>query len=108
MGYVSHVASTGSRIMPPQVITAACLGIFFGVLTESFGDVKDKAGHVLLGFGLLMALLTASFFLSSVRFYGEAPLAIASLCFGSVIGWQFSETINTHWRKDSSAQSRQE
>jgi len=88
--------------MPPQVISAACLGIFFGVLTESFGDVHEQTGHVLLGCVLLLALVTASFFLSSVRFYGEAPLAIASLCFGSVIGWLFSETMNAHWHKDNS------
>ncbi len=88
--------------MPPQVISAACLGIFFGVLTESFGDVHEKTGHILLGCGLLLALLTASFFLSSVQFYGQAPLAIASLCFGTVLGWQFSGTINSHWHKDNS------
>ncbi len=87
--------------MPPQVISAACLGILFGVLTESFGDVHERTGHMLLGLSLLLALVTASFFLSSVQFYGAAPLAIASLCVASVIGWQLSETMNAHWHKDN-------
>ncbi|CAN5283780.1 hypothetical protein BH10CYA1_BH10CYA1_46330 [soil metagenome] len=30
--------------MPPHIISAACLGIFFGVLLEWFGDVHERTG----------------------------------------------------------------
>ncbi len=85
--------------MFPQLISAMCIGLFFGVLTESFEDVHEHAGHILLGCSLTLALLTAFFFLQSVRFYGEAANAIAVLCLGSVIGWKLSDGINKQWRE---------
>ena len=85
--------------MSTQLISALCIGLFFGVLTESFEDVHEHAGHILIGCGLTLALLVATFFLQSVRFYGEAANAIAMLCFGSVIGWKLSDGINKHWRE---------
>jgi hypothetical protein len=83
--------------MSSQLISAMFLGLFFGILTESFEDVHEHIGHIFLGCGLTLALVTAAFFLQSVRFYGEAANAVAVLCVGSVIGWKLSECINAHW-----------
>jgi hypothetical protein len=85
--------------MYSPLISAMCVGLFFGILTESFADVRDRIGHILLGCGLTMALFAAAFFLQIVQFHGEAANAVAILCVGCVFGWKFSECINAHWRE---------
>jgi hypothetical protein len=82
-----------------HLIGAACIGLFFGILIESFKDVSERVGHLVLGFTLFCALLTALFFLACTRFYGEAALACLALCCGSLVGWALSRNLNFRWCK---------
>jgi hypothetical protein len=87
-----------------QLIGAACIGLFFGILIESFNDVKERFGHLVLGFVLFCALLTALFFLACTRFYGEAAIAVLTLGCGSVVGWTLSRLLNLRWCNRSNSE----
>ena len=90
---------TGAMKVMTQIIAAGFLGLFFGILSESFRDVHERYGHLFLGIMLLLSLLTGVFFLSCARFYGTAAIAILALSLGGVLGWLFSKQLNSTWRK---------
>jgi hypothetical protein len=80
-----------------QLIAAGCVGIFFGILFESFRDVSERYGHLFLGFTIFSALLSGLFLLACTRFCGEMMVALVLLIVGGFVGWAFSRFLNLKW-----------